>query len=72
MTYQEQVKKIYGERSMNALLEAVDHGHVEVKHALDISNKLDPRVGGKLRHRKTSGCHFEWNRSGKPSQDVCS
>ena len=37
MTYQEQVKKIYGERSINVLLAAVDHGHVEVKHALDMS-----------------------------------
>ena len=62
MPYEEEVPEIFGEAAVNVLLEAVDDGDITVDQGQDIARKLNSKVGGKLRQRRTSNNSFEFDR----------
>ena len=62
MPYEEEVPEIFGEAAVNVLLEAVDDGDITVDQGQDIARKLNSKVGGMLRQRRTSINSFEFNR----------
>ena len=53
---------MFGEAAVDVLLEAVDDGNITVDQGHDIARKLNSKVGGKLRQRRTSVNSFEFDR----------
>ena len=62
MPYEEEVAEVFGEAAVNVLLEAVDDGDITLDQGQDIARKLNSKVGGKLRQRRTSVNSFEFDR----------
>ena len=62
MSYVKEVAGLFGEAAVNVLLEAVEDGDITVDQGQDIARKLNTKVAGKLRQRRTSVNSFEFNR----------